>query len=269
MEHIRVMLCRDDTVWDVMFHEFDRFMKGPSTVPTRLIVSVRSTSEASDALAGGADVIDVKDPERGSLGRAHRRIWQAVLDCVAGARPVSVAMGELLEGQETQPPVPPPSIAFAKYGLSGCGGRWDWQETWNRSIDLLEPRTAAVAVIYADWRDAMAPRPEVIIDAASASGCSIILFDTFIKSGQCLFDHLSLARLRPLVRRIRQTEMLIALAGSLSESRLVTALRLAPDFVAVRGAACRGSRRGPIDWQRVRRLKTVICESARNAPLIA
>ena len=35
----------------------------------RLLVSVRSAEEVSAALAGGADIIDAKEPERGSLGR--------------------------------------------------------------------------------------------------------------------------------------------------------------------------------------------------------
>ena len=35
-----------------------------------LLVSVRSAAEALAALAGGADVIDVKEPNQGSLGAA-------------------------------------------------------------------------------------------------------------------------------------------------------------------------------------------------------
>ena len=34
-----------------------------------LLVSVRSAAEAATALAGGADLIDVKEPSRGPLGR--------------------------------------------------------------------------------------------------------------------------------------------------------------------------------------------------------
>ena len=37
---------------------------------TGLLVSVRSASEARVALAAGVDVIDVKEPNRGSLGAA-------------------------------------------------------------------------------------------------------------------------------------------------------------------------------------------------------
>ncbi|MES1213307.1 MAG: (5-formylfuran-3-yl)methyl phosphate synthase, partial [Singulisphaera sp.] len=36
---------------------------------TGLLVSVRDANEARDALLGGADLIDLKEPTRGSLGR--------------------------------------------------------------------------------------------------------------------------------------------------------------------------------------------------------
>jgi len=38
-----------------------------------LLVSVRSADEVDDALAGGADLIDVKEPSRGALGMLRER----------------------------------------------------------------------------------------------------------------------------------------------------------------------------------------------------
>ena len=55
---------------------------------TRLLVSVRSAAEARTALAGGADVIDVKEPAHGSLGRASTEVIREVIDAVAGCVPV-------------------------------------------------------------------------------------------------------------------------------------------------------------------------------------
>src|ERR1700678_3944537 len=85
-----------------------------------LLVSVRAVEEAAAALAGGADLIDVKEPNRGSLGRADDAVIAAVVAIVAGRRPVSAAMGEL---RDRGPPFPGPELAYQKWGLSGCGGR--------------------------------------------------------------------------------------------------------------------------------------------------
>src|SRR5207244_7336185 len=45
---------------------------------TGLLVSVRSAAEAETALAGGADVVDVKEPRRGALGPADPSVWKQV-----------------------------------------------------------------------------------------------------------------------------------------------------------------------------------------------
>ena len=64
---------------------------------TRLLVSVRSADEARTALAAGVDLIDVKEPARGSLGAASPGVVADVVGAVAGRVPVSAALGELFE----------------------------------------------------------------------------------------------------------------------------------------------------------------------------
>ena len=54
------------------------------TPKTGLLVSVRSADEADAALAGGADLIDCKEPARGPLGVAEPEVVAAILDRVAG-----------------------------------------------------------------------------------------------------------------------------------------------------------------------------------------
>lgn len=61
---------------------------------TRLLVSVVSAEEARAALAGGADIIDVKDPRAGALGAPSPRVLAEVVDAVGDAAPVSVALGD-------------------------------------------------------------------------------------------------------------------------------------------------------------------------------
>jgi uncharacterized protein (UPF0264 family) len=63
----------------------------------KLLVSVRSPVEAEAALAGGAGIIDVKEPRNGPLGRARAEVWREVQLAVTHRVPVSVALGELNE----------------------------------------------------------------------------------------------------------------------------------------------------------------------------
>ena len=93
---------------------------------TGLLISVRSADEARIALAGGADVIDVKEPSRGALGAATPFVWDEVREVVAGCRPVSVALGELLDDEIDELAAATAGCEFAKIGLAGCQGITGW-----------------------------------------------------------------------------------------------------------------------------------------------
>ena len=72
-----------------------------------LLVSVRSAAEAVAAVAGGASVIDVKEPDRGPLGRADVSVWREVRAVVPASIPVSVALGELADWVRFAPTAAP------------------------------------------------------------------------------------------------------------------------------------------------------------------
>src|SRR4051812_33357777 len=65
------------------------------TSPMQLLVSVRSELEAHRAVAGGADVIDAKEPLAGALGPVALSTFAQIVNGVAGCRPVSAALGDL------------------------------------------------------------------------------------------------------------------------------------------------------------------------------
>jgi uncharacterized protein (UPF0264 family) len=222
---------------------------------TRLLVSVRSAGEARDALAGGADLIDVKEPERGSLGRAEGRVWREVASVVAGRAPVSAALGELAEFD------PSPgdfadwrAVQFAKLGLAGCAALADWPRRWADAIASFPSTVRPVAVSYADWRLIEAPPPEEVLAVGHATGCTAWLIDTADKRRGGLLDHVTLENLSAWIELARQGEMLTVLAGSLVLASIQTVLPLAPDYLAVRGAVCRDGRSGSLDAQRVRNI---------------
>src|SRR6185503_3129781 len=60
----------------------------------RLLVSVGSAAEVSAALAGGADVIDAKNPRRGPLGAVSLEVLREIHAAVARTRLVSAALGD-------------------------------------------------------------------------------------------------------------------------------------------------------------------------------
>ncbi|MEK6259990.1 MAG: (5-formylfuran-3-yl)methyl phosphate synthase, partial [Planctomycetota bacterium] len=66
----------------------------------RLLVSVRSPEEALAAIEGGADILDVKEPTRGSLGMANIEIIAAIARRVAEDRGSAGCSEELVCSEE-------------------------------------------------------------------------------------------------------------------------------------------------------------------------
>jgi hypothetical protein len=209
--------------------------------------------EAEAALAGGASLIDVKEPARGSLGPADPALVAAVVRWVAGRRPVSAALGELGEAAAA-PDVD--GLSFVKCGLAACGAAWKQELAaaagrWRQAM----PGSGAVAAAYADWQRAESPPPDMIVDFAVDHGWEVVLFDTWRKDGTTLLDWLSLAEVARLCRRCREAEVRVALAGSLGFEQITKLRVVNPDWFAVRGAVCRDGRRdADVEVSSVRRL---------------
>jgi uncharacterized protein (UPF0264 family) len=225
-----------------------------------LLVSVRSPEEAAAALAGGAHIIDVKEPEHGSLGRADDQTIATILDMVDGRRPVSAALGELAE---ELPPCRDARLAFVKWGLAACGpaSQKRWQATLSLELARRDkPQTVVVA--YADWQCAQAPDVTQVVAFACLKPGNVLLLDTHCKepgtlgkNRPTLLDWLTCYEVAALCAQCHAADVRIALAGSLTRMEIQQLRGAQPDWFAVRGAVCAaGDRRGAVDDERVRQL---------------
>ncbi len=208
----------------------------------RLLVSVRNAGEARLAIQGGAEILDIKEPKRGSLGMADPKVMADILETVRAANPaipVSAALGELCERQISEDiPQLPTGVKFLKLGLSQSAGDTDWGKNWRELRAQYSEDRQWVAVIYADWQTALAPSPEEILTAADHFSCVAVLVDTFLKDGRSLVEVLSEAKLCKIAHAVRQRGLPLALAGSLRPQDLPLLKPMRPDIIAIRSAAC-------------------------------
>ncbi|MFO0909546.1 MAG: (5-formylfuran-3-yl)methyl phosphate synthase [Isosphaeraceae bacterium] len=232
----------------------------------RLLVSVRSAEEAREALRGGAAVIDVKEPDRGPLGRADFAVWSEVRRVVPRGTPSASRLGELNEwlpataplqnGVEKTPlaeqhdPDRYRGFSFRKLGLAGVGS--NWKEHWARLRECCGVGPAWVAVIYSDWERAGAPHPHEVLEVAlSSEDCGGLMIDTWDKTRPGAIER----SWHDWIDHARSAGRLTAIAGSINALTIAGLRLLRPDIVAVRGAACRdGDRRKPVDALRVAEL---------------
>jgi (5-formylfuran-3-yl)methyl phosphate synthase len=211
----------------------------------RLLVSVVSAVEAHGALAGGADIVDVKDPDEGALGAPAPRVLADVVEAVGGPVPVSVALGDM--------PDLPHTAALAARGAVGCGATYvkvglRGVRSLDGAVRLVSVVADAVgpqAVIAAAYADAVALDPPALAPAwlpslVERTGIAGALVDTFVKDGRGLYGWLSVSELAELVARTRVAGGTFGVAGQL---RLGELGRVAADVVGVRSAVCRGGDR--------------------------
>jgi uncharacterized protein (UPF0264 family) len=226
----------------------------------KLLVSVRNAEEAQLALDAGVDLIDIKEPSAGALGAASAKVIGEIVRLVDGRHPTSAACGELIESatdvveqlREARffESNGGGSLSYVKVGLSGCSLLDDWPQKWRKLLALLPPKTIPVAVIYADWRTAHAPPPEVVVEHTKSLPRSALLIDTFDKSGPGLLRLWSIEEIRALIDRIRQS-IPVVVAGQLTLDDAAAISRLGPDYIGVRGGVCQPNRTGHLDPQRM------------------
>ncbi|MCE9552462.1 MAG: (5-formylfuran-3-yl)methyl phosphate synthase [Planctomycetes bacterium] len=222
-----------------------------------LLISVRNLDEARLALAGGADVIDVKQPARGPLGAVDAAELRPVVEEMSRSAPISAALGELLDPRQRLSPESLGGLSYAKFGLADCASQPDWADLWLAKTALFPLGVSPVAVVYADPA-AAAPPPREILAVAASAGAPVVLVDTFDKQRGNLLTHWTLDAVAQFVTQVQDEGLKIALAGSLDLDSIRQLLPLEPDFIAVRGAVCHGGRAGAIELARVRSLASMM-----------
>ncbi|MGY8768895.1 MAG: (5-formylfuran-3-yl)methyl phosphate synthase [Pirellulales bacterium] len=225
-----------------------------------LMVSVRSVEEMRVALAGGADLIDVKEPNLGSLGAASSSVWESVaMELQGQSTLLSIALGELTDlRDQSGTHLIPARVNFAKVALAGCQTMEDWQTQLQDIFLKLPKSTAPVAVHYADHQRASSPAFEQVLQFATQQNCEALLIDTFDKQSGSLFEVVTVAQVQHWVQLIKSAGLKCVLAGSLAKACLNDALSLQPDVIAVRGAVCQGDRTRGIDRTLVQQFASLI-----------
>jgi (5-formylfuran-3-yl)methyl phosphate synthase len=230
----------------------------------KLLVSVVDAAEARLAVAGGVDIVDVKNPAEGSLGAPAPGVIAQVRDVLPAEVPLSAALGDLpcLPGTAALAAVGAArsGAAYVKLGLWGVSGPEDAVAVLRAAQEAVAGDAAVVAVAYADA--ARVPSrplaPPDLVAAARQAGVSGCLVDTAVKDGRGLLSWLTADALTELVAEAHGAGLEIALAGELRAEDLATVRATGADIAGVRSAACfEGRRTAALDPPRIEQLRAV------------
>jgi (5-formylfuran-3-yl)methyl phosphate synthase len=226
----------------------------------KLLVSVRSAAEVAPALAGGADIIDAKEPGHGSLGAVSPGVWTEIAAKVPGQCWLSAALGDCRTPDEARAIIaslalrPRPAPQFLKVGFQGVAEPTQVHSILSSATEtaaLSSATPAVIAVAYADAARAAAIDPWLLVELAVKAGATGILLDTYTKGSGSLLNWFTPGDLMQWVAFAQAAGLLTAVAGSLTTENADPVLAADPEIVGIRGAACEGGRNGHISEARV------------------
>jgi uncharacterized protein (UPF0264 family) len=228
----------------------------------KILISIRSLEELIPAIDGGADIIDLKNPDEGSLGAPFPWLIKKIRNYNDDFT-LSVAIGDM--------PNLPGTAALASYGAASCGvdiikvGLYG-PRSFNEGVKLLKSVVNAVKEInqeilvvgtgYADFEYFKGIDALDIPEICQLAGADIAMLDTYSKNGQKLFHFINSESLRIFINKAHDYHLLTALAGSLEQKDISNINDLGADIIGFRGAACSGSDRksGLVEVNRVRNI---------------
>ena len=207
-------------------------------------------NEALEAIAGGAHIIDVKNPKEGALGANYPWIIKRIKEITPKTLEVSCTIGEVgnLPGSVSLAALGAASLGvdYIKVGLYGI-------KTPKEAIFLLQkvcraakecnPKIKIVVAGYADAKQIGAIDPLLIPEIANKAQVDVAMLDTSIKDGKNLFDYLSIEQLKRFVDLAHGFGLVTALAGSLRKQDLWLVYGLGTDIAGLRSAACTNNNR--------------------------
>jgi (5-formylfuran-3-yl)methyl phosphate synthase len=215
---------------------------------TALLASVRSYEEALDAARAGADLIDLKEPLDGALGRVPVVEIERVVRGIRAqypVKPLSATVGDIAPGALEDIvarviEVNDTGVDYVKVGvLPGSAAR-----DWLMQLATL-PANVVPVLLCDDGVDAE------LADYAAELGFAGVVFDTASKDGRTLFDCVDAPTLAQCLSAVRVRGAMGCIAGSLGWDQLGQIHALAPDVAGFRTALCAGGRSATLDPVRV------------------
>lgn len=224
---------------------------------TGLLASVATLDEMDLARAGGADVVDLKDPSRGALGawapdgiRRAAAAWNAwweprpKLSATIGDHPMEPGLVRAAVEAVAKAGVPMIKIGvFPEGDALGC-------------FDALRPvagHVDLVAVFFADQDPDFDLLPEL-----AAAGFAGAMVDTADKTSGSLRRHLDDHAVGRFVARAHALGMIAGLAGSLKLEDIAPLAAHSPDYLGFRSALCAGARTGCMTEAALARVRSAI-----------
>lgn len=229
----------------------------------KILISVTEAQEVAEAVKGGADIIDVKNPKEGSLGASFPWIIREIKKQTQDSNEISAAIGDMpnLPGTASLAALGAASSGadYVKIGLRGVSHKKEAIYLMTQVVRAVKEYDDSIRVVGAGYSDVArtgSVPPLLIPEIVEKSGGDIAMLDTGVKDGKKLFEFLDFRELKNFVDDAHELGLSAALAGSLTEADVGKLAELGADVAGFRGAACSNNdrREGRVRRERVERI---------------
>ncbi len=226
-------------VVDVESSQFSRVEKGEFMM-TGMLASVRNLEEANIVCEGGADIVDLKEPDYGALGAVPLDMMHRVVDALWEKCLISATTGDLpANASAIEDQVMKTSETGVDYVKVGMFSKQHIENCLPHLASCACKGIAIIAVMFADLDFDM----DYAIQTAKQAGLRGIMLDTARKGSGSLLKHKSILQLEYFVNRSRQNGLLIGLAGSLTVEDIPAVIKAGPNYIGFRSALCSSQQR--------------------------
>ncbi|MFB6199666.1 MAG: (5-formylfuran-3-yl)methyl phosphate synthase [Candidatus Nanohaloarchaea archaeon] len=211
------------------------------------LVTVKNAREAETVSEFDPDIVDIKNPDEGSLGAPSPSTLESIMDVLPEDRAVSVAVGDVpdlpgtvgmaVQGASQHGP------EYVKVGLKGPRTKEDAVNLMRVAAEASGENQSIVLAGYADYREIDGVSLLDIPDVAVESGVDGVMVDTAVKGEGNLFEHADREVLKKFVSKSSDRGFFTAAAGSLSPEDVGIVRDIGFDVIGVRGAICSGDSR--------------------------
>src|SRR3990170_794433 len=164
----------------------------------KVLISVVDEEEAAEAIAGGANIIDVKNPKEGALGANFPWVIKRIRKITPKRIEVSCTLGDMpnLPGATSLAAAGAATtgVNYIKAGLRELKTKDDAVYLmWNvvRAVRECDPTIKVATVGYADAERTGSINPLLIPEVAYKAEADFAMIDTAVKDGSSLFTFLT------------------------------------------------------------------------------
>ena len=229
------------------------------------MISVTNPDEAIEAVNGGADIIDVKNPAEGALGASPPWITRRIIQC-AGTCKVSATIGDMpnLPGTASLAAlaVAQLKVDYVKIGMLGPQNVEDAKVLAGTVVRTMKEFHLGAKVViagYADYENQGCLDPMTLPKVAHEVNAWGVLIDIREKSSRNLFDYYTHEDVKKYVQESHRLGVKTALAGSLGKDDTQLIFHTGADIMGARRKVCKKQNNELIiDTNKVRDLVNIV-----------